>query len=60
MFQVNDNLIEEKHQESQFDILLFMRERNYFFKIPEQSLTIILKNILKKINKYFYLKKKYE
>ena len=39
MFQVNDNLIEKKHQESQFDILLFMRERNYFFKIPEQSLT---------------------
>ena len=39
MFQVNDNLIEEKHLESQFDILLFMRERNYFFKIPEQSLT---------------------
>jgi hypothetical protein len=39
MFQVNDNLIEKKQQESQFDILLFMRERNYFFKIPEQSLT---------------------
>ena len=39
MFQVNDDLIEKKHQESQFDILLFMRERNYFFKIPEQSLT---------------------
>ena len=39
MFQVNDNLMEEKHQESQFDILLFMREMNYSFKIPEQSLT---------------------
>ena len=39
MFQVNDNLMEEKDQESQFDILLFMREMNYSFKIPEQSLT---------------------
>ena len=39
LFQVNDNLMEEKHQESQFDILIFMGEMNYSFNIPEQSLT---------------------